>query len=117
MTRPDDADLGYIWDMLDAARTALELISGLSLEEYLDDVRTRLAIERCMEIIGEAARRVSECTQSDNPEVSWRPIIAQRHILAHEYGEIRHDLIWNVLKVHVPVLISQLEPLLPGDDE
>lgn len=55
--------------MLDAARPALELMSGLSFDAYLADLRTRLAVERLVEIIGEAARKVSAECQQAHPEI------------------------------------------------
>ena len=75
----------------------------------------RSAVERQVEIIGEAARRISKPFQEAHPEVSWRPIQAQRHVLAHDYGEIRHDRLWRVTTDHVPELIALLTPLLPAD--
>jgi uncharacterized protein with HEPN domain len=42
-----------------------------------------------------------------------RPIQAQRHVLAHEYGEIKHERIWRVATVHIPELVKQLAALLP----
>lgn len=64
-------------------------------------------------IIGEAARNISDEFQAAHPEVPWRPIMAQRHRLTHEYGEINDDLIWAVATVHVPPLIERLRELLP----
>jgi uncharacterized protein with HEPN domain len=49
-----------------------------------------------------------------HPDIPWRPIQAQRHVLAHEYGEIKHDRVWRVATVHIPNLIGQLEPLVPN---
>ena len=72
------------------------------------------SVERQIEIIGEAARRVSMEFQQAQPDIPWRPIQAQRHVLAHEYGEIKHDRIWRVVTVHIPDLIEQLEPLIPN---
>ena len=71
------------------------------------------AVERAVEIIGEAARQVSDDFRRAHPAISWRPIIAQRHVLAHEYGEIMQERIWRVATTHVPALIAQLEPLIP----
>ncbi len=47
-------------------------------------------------------------------KIPWRPIQAQRHVLAHDYGEIKHDRIWRVAETHVPDLIALLEPLVPA---
>jgi uncharacterized protein with HEPN domain len=71
----------------------------------------RSAVERQIEIIGEAARGISDTFKAAPPQIPWRPIMAQRHRLAHEYGEIDDSLIWKVATVHVPALIPQIEPL------
>jgi len=43
------------------------------------------------------------------PEIPWRKIIAQRNVIAHEYGEIRQERIWTVVSVNIPELIEKLE--------
>ena len=73
----------------------------------------QLAVERSIEILGEAARKVSQAFQAAHPEIPWSRIIAQRHVLAHEYGNIDHERIWEVATVRVPQLIVQLVPLIP----
>ena len=73
----------------------------------------RNAIERNMEIIGEAANRVSDGFQKSHSEIPWKSIIGQRNILIHEYGEIKDERIWAVVTNHIPELIQFLEPLLP----
>lgn len=71
-----------------------------------------MAVERALEIIGEAARRVSETFKQAHPEIPWRSIIAQRNVLAHEYNEIEQELIWTVATVRIKELIANLEPLI-----
>lgn len=99
--------------MLKAARGAASAVEGLTFEQYLQDENLRLPVERRIEIIGEAARRVSDAFRRAHPEIPWRAIIAQRHVLAHEYGEIDDRLIWNVCATHIPRLLAALEPLVP----
>ena len=70
-------------------------------------------MERKLEIIGEAARSISDQFQRDHPEVPWRGIIAQRHFLAHEYGEVRQEKLWRVATTRIPELIAMLTGLLP----
>ena len=86
----------------------------VSFEQYTADEDLRLSIERRIEIIGEAARNVSRPFQEDHPEIPWRPITAQRHVLAHDYGEIDDERIWRVVTIHVPELINLLVPLVPA---
>lgn len=112
--QPDETDAGYLWDMLDAARAVRRFVASLEQEDYLRDEVVQAAVERKIEIIGEAARKVSGPFQHAHPEVPWVKIAAQRHVLAHDYGDIQHDRIWQVATVHLPVLISQLEQLLPS---
>lgn len=73
----------------------------------------RSAVERQIEIIGEAARAISDGFKTAHADIAWRPIMAQRHRLAHEYGAINDEFIWLVATVHMPRLITQLEPLTP----
>jgi len=72
-----------------------------------------LAVERAIEIIGEAARRVSIVFQDVYANIPWQNIIVQRNVLAHEYGEIKQELIWKVATVRILELIAALEPLVP----
>lgn len=106
-------DAGYLWDMLEAARGVVGSLQDLPLEQYQADENLRLATERRIEIIGEAAGRVSQAVRDAHPEIPWRQIIAQRHILAHEYGEIDNELIWSVATTHIPKLIENLASLVP----
>jgi len=110
---PDKDDRAYLWDMLTAAKAVVAFVQGRTLDEYVADLMLRSAVERQVEIIGEAARRVSKEFQEAHAEIPWRPIRAQRHVLAHDYGEIKHDRLWRVAVEHVPALIALLEPLVP----
>lgn len=66
--QPVDRNIAYLWDMLDAARSASHFISGLTFEDYQRDRKVQLAVERAVEIIGEAARRISEEFRSAHSE-------------------------------------------------
>lgn len=76
-----------IWDMMEAAQGIMQMVEGMTCHQYQQDRRTRRAVEREIEILGEAARGISRDFQQVHPQVPWRKIIAQRHKLAHEYGE------------------------------
>jgi uncharacterized protein with HEPN domain len=109
---PDDNDSAYLWDMLQAARAVQRFTAVAGRTAYLNDEMTQAAVERKIEIIGEAARKLSAAFQQAHPEVPWTKITAQRHVLAHDYGRIEHDRIWEVATVHIPALVGQLESLL-----
>lgn len=110
--RPDERDAAYLWDMLDAAQMVEQLVSGLSFIDYDKDRRTQLAVERALEIVGEAAGRVSTPFRNAHSEIPWRQIIGQRNVLAHEYGEIKQDRLWKVAKENIPMLIKVLKLLI-----
>ena len=111
--QPEQRDAGYLWDMLDHARTIGVLAGETTFQQYLNDRKLQLAVERCMEIIGEAARQVSKAFKDAHPEIPWRRIIAQRNILAHEYRDIRQQRLWMVVTQRVPELVALLEPWIP----
>lgn len=111
--QPESKDAAYLWDMLDAARAIHKFVVSRSFEDYGSDRMLRGAVERHLEIIGEAANRVSRGFRSAHPEIPWQRIIAQRNVLTHEYGEIDDALIWRVVTARIPELISQLERIMP----
>ena len=107
--QPEQRDAAYLWDMLDAARTVEQLTSNQDFTQYSNDRRTQLAVERSLEIIGEAASRVSTSFRNAHPEIPWRQIIGQRNVLIHEYGEIKQERIWKTVTENIPQLIEQLK--------
>lgn len=111
--RPEERDAGYIWDMLDAAKTIVGFIEGVKPAEYLKDRKLQLAVEREVEIIGEAARRLSDGFKDSHPEIPWSRMIAQRNVIAHEYGEIKQERMYLLATTRIPELLEVLERLLP----
>ena len=119
--RPDDKDMARLWDILEAARTAVEFTKDLRFEEFLSDKRTRYAVERSLEIVGEAARCVSLKTRDNHPDIPWSSIIGLRNIITHDYGEVLYENIWRVCKDRLPPLVQRIEEMgvenLPTDEE
>jgi len=106
---PEPKDMARLWDMLDAARTAVEFTKGLRFEDFLKDRKTRHAFETSLDIIGEAARCVSPETRQDLPGIPWRAMIGLRNVLAHEYGDIRYEVLWAIVRDKLGPLIQQLD--------
>jgi uncharacterized protein with HEPN domain len=106
-------DEAWLWDMLQASREAALFVRDRSQPDFDHDLLLRRAVERVVEIIGEAARKVSEPFKDAHPEIPWRAITAQRHILAHDYDLVDDQKVWRVATIYVPVLIEQLTPLVP----
>lgn len=110
---PSERDAAYLWDMMDAASSIRDFMVGINYAQYLADRKLQLAVERCLEIIGEAARCVSASRRQAHADIPWRAIIAQRNVLAHEYGDIKQERIWLVATEHIEELIVRLVPLIP----
>jgi uncharacterized protein with HEPN domain len=113
----DREDVALLWDMLEAARKIEAFTAGTPFLEYSRNDLLQAAVERKLEVIGEAARGVSREFQAAYPEIPWRGIVAQRHFIAHEYGELRQEKLWAVAKNRIPELIALLTPLVPPDKE
>ena len=106
-------DPAHLWDMLQAAEKVQKFLEGKTFEDFIQDDMRQAAVERNLEIIGEAARRVSEELKQEHPEIPWKRIISQRNVLIHEYDDIDYEKIWKVVSIDVPRLIEQVRPLIP----
>jgi uncharacterized protein with HEPN domain len=115
--QPDGSDAAYVSDMISAGREAQSFLSGLSYDDFLNDLQLRRAIERDLEIFGEAARRLSDAFRESHPEIPWRGIIGQRNILAHDYGRILPERVWNTAVDEMADLVAALDALLAPRDE
>jgi uncharacterized protein with HEPN domain len=113
---PPERDPIYLWDMLTAARGVVSSLAGRTFEEFTSDENLRLATERRIEIIGEAARRISAELKDDHPEIPWRLIVDQRNVLIHSYDEVEEERIWGLAEQDIPRLIEQLEELITTED-
>lgn len=113
---PEERDAAYLWDMVEAAREARDMMSGLTMLEFLENRVLLRAAERNIEIIGEAAGRISETFMEAHPQIPWRQIIGQRNIIVHEYGKIDYEMLYQTAMNDIPEPISAIEPLLPPLD-
>ena len=107
--QPNDDDMARLWDMLDAARAIKEFIHEKRFEQLMKDRMLRNAVERNLEIIGEAAKHVSPAFRDSVPDIPWRAIIVLRNVISHEYGEIKYERLWSLSLEQLAVLIQHLE--------
>ena len=103
----------YLEDIREAGQTVLQAVAGRTHEDYLRDKLLRLAVERCLEIIGEALRRLDERDHATTARISdYRQIIAFRNILVHGYSMLKHDRVWSVVREYLPALLAEVQQLL-----
>jgi uncharacterized protein with HEPN domain len=99
--------------MLDAAREARAFTSGREAADLQRDRILTLALVKCIEIIGEAAAKVSEETRASHPEIPWGDIVGMRNRLIHVYFAVDVERVFDTITADLPPLIRALEEALP----
>ncbi len=99
----------YLMDMLNAAKLAQDFVADVNWEAFEIDLMRQAAVTRQIEIIGEAARRISTETHAAIPNIPWHKIIGMRNRLIHEYEDLDIETIWNTIQIALPQLIIVLE--------
>ena len=116
MAELPERDAAFLLDMMLAAKDALGFVEGLDEAAFLDSLLHQHAVIRALEVIGEAAGRVSAATRSAHAEIPWREIIGMRRRLIHGYDDVRLDRVWTVLRDDLGPLIAILEKLVPAEN-
>jgi uncharacterized protein with HEPN domain len=98
--------------MLDASRKAIAFIEHSDRHDLETDDLLSFGVVRALEIIGEAAKQVSDDLKNEYPEVNWIETAATRNRLIHGYFDVDLDIVWSILKKDLPQLIKQLEAIL-----
>ncbi len=98
--------------MRDYARDAVQLSTGRTRQDLDADRIFAYAMTHLVEVIGEAAARISESTRNQHPEIPWRPIIGTRNRLIHGYDQIDRNILWDILQLDLPPLIAALEQIV-----
>lgn len=106
MKRPDRNRLEHIQQ---AGKEILEFIEDKSKEEFYNDRILQRAVERELEIIGEAANNLSEDSRQQMPEIPWKDIIGMRNILIHVYFKVDLETVWETIQGELPELIKTVE--------
>ncbi len=112
MPKDDWVFVAHIWDM---SQKALTLVAGKNKEAYEQDEVLRLALTRLIEVIGEAANRVSEEFRAAHPEMPWFEMIGMRHRIVHDYMNVDEDVIWAVVQKDLPALAEILQKIIPPE--
>lgn len=99
-------------DMLNHAREAVDLLADTSRDELARDRVMQLALTRLVEIVGEAANRVTANTQQNHPAIPWPEIIGMRNRLIHGYDLVDYDLLWDTVTNDLPPLIGELQRIV-----
>ncbi len=109
---PKNQDNVRLHHMLDSANEALSFAKGKNRSDLNDDRKLTLALVKCIEIIGEAATKVTPETRGKCPGIPWEEIITMRHRLIHGYFDIDLDRVWDTMTDDLPPLVKQLSFIL-----
>ena len=98
--------------MLEHAQEAVVLCKDASREDLIADRTLELAMTRLLEIVGEAAARVTLAAQERYPEIPWAEIIGLRNRLIRDYDTLDLDILWDIIQIDLPPLIEALEKIV-----
>ena len=101
--------------MLDYARRAVTAVANRELTDLESDPILAAALERFIEVIGEAASKISTTTKTSAGQIPWQEIVGMRNRLVHGYASVDHNIIWDVVAGDLPAVIVGLEELLAGE--
>ncbi|MBL8471888.1 MAG: DUF86 domain-containing protein [Rhodocyclaceae bacterium] len=104
---PDDR--WRLTHMIEAAEQALEFVAGRDLADLDRDAMLRLALTRAVEIIGEAASKVSDAGRAEMTSIPWAQIIGERIRMIHAYFDINRNILWDTVHLDLPPLLGQLK--------
>lgn len=110
-------DVIYAGHILDSARKARQMVAGKSRADYDADETLRLALTHLLQIIGEAARRLSAEFLTAHPQLPWSAIVGMRHKVVHDYMDVDEDVVWQTVINDLPDLIRYLDAIVPPDDD
>jgi uncharacterized protein with HEPN domain len=98
--------------MRDHAAEAIAMTKEKKRDDLDDDRMLELALVRLMEIIGEAARRITPETRAKLPNIPWSDVVAMRNRLIHGYDSVDHDILWDTITRDLPSLLKAVDRLI-----
>ena len=112
--RRDDA---LLLDMLIAARKIQQFTNGVDWASFETNTMVQSAVIREIQVVGEAARQVSDITRTAQPLIPWVEIVGMRHRIIHEYFDIDLSILWDTIQNDIPPLIEQLMAIVPPEED
>jgi len=94
----------YLNDIIEASGKIELFIKGKTYKTFFDDEKTQLAVIRCLEIIGEAVKKIPAAIKQKYPKVPWKDMAGMRNKLIHEYFGVNLIVVWHTITEELPPL-------------
>ena len=107
----------FLEDIETSCRKIISFVEGYTFDEFLRDEKTFDAVVRNLEVIGEAVKHLSADFREHHPSTDWRAIAGMRDILAHVYFALDLEVLWNVIQVEVPQLLTSVQEILDSSQK
>lgn len=104
-----------LFHMREAAREALSFIQNRTRNDLDNNRMLTLSVVKCVEIIGEAASRISKDRQNELQNIPWSELISMRNRLTHAYFDINLDIVWSTVTEDLPILLAELETIVDNN--
>ena len=105
-------DMTYLADILDSARLAIRYVRDVDWTRFASDVQLQDSVIRRLEVIGEAARRISDEFQSLWPDLPWCDMIGMRNVMIHGYDTVDLSIVWRTVQHDLPDLVQGIEGIM-----
>jgi len=92
----------YTKDMLQVIENIEDFTKGMDFEGFFNDIKTTMAVVRCLEILGEAAKHIPQVIKNKNPHIPWKEINGLRNRIAHDYLKIDLQVVWGIIRKELP---------------
>ena len=96
----------------DECEFILKYTANIDYEAFYENDVLKKAIERSLEIIGEAATKIDDEFKSQYPEISWKELKATRNIIIHNYTGVDYAIVWEIIQNNIPELEFQIKQLI-----
>ncbi len=99
-------------DILESIDKIFDYTKNISKEDFLSDEKTKDAVVRNFEVIGEAASKLSEELKAKHSDIDWRGVIGLRNVLIHDYFGVDYNIVWTIKEKFLPELKAKLRDIL-----
>ena len=102
----------YVRDILEEIHLVIQFTQGMTFDDFLSDIKTQRAIEKCLGNMGEASKKIPDSIRKKYSEIPFKQMSQMREIVVHDYDGINYMIIWDTITRELPPLEERIESLL-----